>query len=63
LTLLICLMRGSRSNPSRRVTPKPTSDWPWVSTMLPPTSKLAPWCIAPSIMAATSEAEQLISWE
>lgn len=55
-------MRGISLNPSSLATPNPISDWPWESTYASSMVMSVPCRTTPSIIAATSEAEQLISW-
>jgi len=60
--VLICLNRAIRSKSSSLVMPNPTKLAPWESTKFCSTSMLVPCRIAPSTIAWTSEAEQLMSW-
>ncbi|CAL9595081.1 hypothetical protein SUDANB6_05338 [Streptomyces sp. enrichment culture] len=62
-TLLVRLILGSRSKFSSLVMPTPISDWPCESVWFASTSMVVPCRMAPSTIAATSEAVRLISWE
>jgi len=55
--------RGRSLNPSSSVKAKPTRLAPWVSVWLASISASVPCRSRPSIIAATSEDEQDLSWE